>query len=91
MKKTPERFYTDVGTFEGEGLELQPKKNRRSMDELFDVGTIVRIKGFEQNVEIERVWPIFEKVLYDYSGIIEMDGVKKRLYFNHDEVVGRAE
>lgn len=80
------RFCTDINDFEGEGIEITVKENRSNRSFL-NVGTIVKIVGVDERVEVERIWPVYEQKLYDYRGIIDTAEGKKYIYFNEDDIM----
>ena len=85
MSKASNRFFTDTHDFKGEGI-LVKGQNRRPTAHLFKPDTIVKIPGLAGEIRIDRVLPIHEKVMYDYRGIVRIDGAEKYIYFNHDDI-----
>lgn len=90
MNRNIDRFTTNIEDFEGEGLDIEVKGNRMDKPYL-EVGTIVELTTINEKAEIDFILPIYEKKMYDYRAIINVDGVDKHIYFDGNIIKGYEE
>ena len=85
MKQIGQRFYTDIGEFTGEGIDVD-RREIRETNHLLSPGTIVKVCSLDQSIKIISVLQVYNRVLYDYKGLLETEKGLEVVYFNHNIV-----
>lgn len=90
MNKNIDRFSSDINDFKGEGIDIFIKENKMAKPYL-EVGTIVELTTISGEIEIEYLRPVYNGKIYDYRGIINVNGEEKYICFNRDIVINHNE
>ncbi len=82
--KNLERFETDISEFKGEGIDVQQIEDATAKPHIPN-GTIVKLLSGEE-VIIEHKYAIYNKVFYDYQGLVKRNNELQKIYFNNEDI-----